>query len=227
MVRQFLEKAVEKKKVIDRQKREKEARKAALNGAARPEANSKAPEEEIEVKDESEGEPDVDPDADDDADLIELTPSSPAPDTPSATESSDLKRKREDGEETPGDESESSKRVKGEDLSPPPPPPPPPAGLMPEDNVDLENEEMDGMGEVVVRETREEMERREQEEELMRENEEAMLMDMDGTLQSAEEAKQLHQNGHLNGRENGDGHSHGLDLDTTPEPNPSRKVRVE
>jgi hypothetical protein len=214
MVKQFLDKAVEKKKVIDRHKKEKEARKAALTGSSKADTNGKPVETKVEVdaKEESDDEPDAEVDVDDD--LIELSPSSPAPETPSVTESSDqLKRKRgDDGEDTPGDESESSKRLK-EDVSPPPPPPPPPASSMPEDDMIPEGEDgMDGMieGEVVVRETREEKERREQEEELMRENEEAMKMEMDGTLQSAEEVKHLHRNGQLNGHE---ANGHGVNSD--------------
>lgn len=237
MVKQFLDKAVEKKKVIDRQRKEKEARKAALNGSARKlDTNGKAvePEPPIETKYDTDGEPDVDDD------LIELTPNSPtpetpAPETPSVTESFDLKRPRDENDEgTPGDESD-SKRIKTGEPSPPPPPPPPPAGAMPEDELEgdidaeVEGEEIQGLGDVVVRETREEKERREQEEELMRENEEAMMMDLDGSLQSAEEVKHIHQNGHINGHSNGNSfgnfetQSPRLDAVTTIE----RKPRVE
>lgn len=237
-VKQFFEKAVEKKKVIDRQKKEKEARKAAMNGiSSKPEISHKPAEPEPEVKDHSEDEADADMDAD--ADLIILSPSSPPTvETPSFSENSDLKRKREDGEETPGDDSD-SKRLK-EGVSPPPPPPPPPADAMPEGEVDVELTGEDqvedehghshGVAEVVVRETKEEIERRQQEEELMRENEEAMMMDMDGKLQSAEEVEHLHFNGHLNGHAhttNGNINSNGISSFESQQSEPGTTILPE
>jgi [histone H3]-lysine36 N-trimethyltransferase len=174
-VRQFFEKAVEKKKELDKRKREKEKAKLA-NGTA---SNSEKVNGKAGVIDEV---GDIKPED------IDLTPSSPSPPgapasphpsipaTPSFTESSpELKRKRP-GEETPGDESD-TKRLKEEDFTPPPPPPPPPAEGMPD-------VEMDGM---VKEETEEEKELRRQEEDLMRENEEAIKMEQDGSLKTAEE----------------------------------------
>jgi histone-lysine N-methyltransferase SETD2 len=230
-VKEYFEKAVKKKEDIDRHRKEKEARKAKLNGSAhgpKPNVNCNAKTMEMDTKGESDVEPDEDPEMD-------MTPSSPTPCTPSVVESSfepsDLKRKRERGEETPGDDSESSKRRKEEDLSPPPPPPPPPAESMPEGEEQDEMEDVEGMEEMVIHETKEERDMREQEEELMRENEEAMMMDMDGSLKSAEE--HLYQNGHTQSNGNGNGYG----IKSGPEPHlqptgatidpPSRKVRMD
>lgn len=194
-VRQFFEKAVEKRKELDKRKREKEKAKLANGISGSPEkVNGKGLE--------------VDGKAED----IDLTPTSPSPPgapssphastaTPSVTESSpELKRKRT-GEETPGDESD-SKRLKEEDATPPPPPPPPPAEGMP-DEMDVEG--------VLKEETEEERELRRQEEDLMRENEEAIKMEQDGTLKTAEENAQLllTLNGHSvkSKPENGNGES--------------------
>jgi histone-lysine N-methyltransferase SETD2 len=177
-VRQFFEKAVEKKKELDKRKKEKERAKLANGSGGSEKVNGKSEASLVE---------DVD---DVKAEDIDLTPSSPSPPgapssphvsvaTPSFTESSpELKRKRT-GEETPGNESD-LKRLKEEDSTPPPPPPPPPAEGMPE--------EMDSMEPGVSKEeTEEEKELRRQEEDLMRENEEAIKMEQDGTLQTAEE----------------------------------------
>jgi [histone H3]-lysine36 N-trimethyltransferase len=175
-VRQFFEKAVEKRKELDKRKKEKEKAKLG-NGLSSA----------LKVNGTSKGGADAGIDVDDEkAEDIDLTPSSPSPPagpasppasaTPSFTEPSpELKRKRT-GEETPGDESD-TKRLKEEDSTPPPPPPPPPAEGMPEEN------EMDG---ILKEETEEEKELRRQEEELMRENEEAIKMEQDGSLKTAE-----------------------------------------
>ena len=188
-VRDFFEKAVEKKKVMDRRK----AEKAKLNGNAS---------QDLEAADAANGKLDADKPLKEDSDVemsdnddaandsILNAPSPTVPETPSLTESSiDLKRKREDDdlEATPGEDSESNKRMKEDsasadiDISPPPPPPPPPALDGGFDAQDLVKEE-----------TEEEKELRLQEEDLMRENEEAMMMDLDGTLKAEEEEGKLH-----------------------------------
>lgn len=203
-VRQFFEKAVEKKKELDKRKKEKEKTKHA-NGSSQSaqkiNGNRKADTEAVEEEDVK-------------AEDIDLTPSSPSPPgapssphastTPSFTESSpELKRKRT-GEETPGNESD-SKRLKEEDeaVTPPPPPPPPPAEGMPA-NADAEMD--DGMEK---EETEEERELRRQEEDLMRENEEAVKMELDGSLKKAEENAQQLLNG--NGIKNGDDQMEGVE----------------
>jgi [histone H3]-lysine36 N-trimethyltransferase len=181
-VRQFFEKAVEKKKELDKRKKEKEKAKLANGLGSGQKVNGNG-------KEEADAEGEVD---DEKAEDIDLTPSSPSPPgapssprastTPSFTESSpELKRKRT-GEETPGDDSD-CKRLKEEDFTPPPPPPPPPAEGMPDET------EMEGMEPVVSKEeTEEEKELRRQEEDLMRENEEAIKMEQDGSLKTAENA---------------------------------------
>lgn len=184
-VRQFFEKAVEKKKELDKRKKEKESAKLANGGA------EKVSGKEVEELDDNASK----------AEDIDLTPSSPTPPgapssphasaTPSFSESSpELKRKRT-GEETPGDESD-TKRLKEEDSTPPPPPPPPPAEGMPDADA-----EMDGMQS--KEETEEEKELRRQEEDLMRENEEAIMMEQDGSLKAAEEKALKHLIGNGNG----------------------------
>jgi hypothetical protein len=197
-VRQFFEKAVDKKKELDKRKKEKERAKLA-NGSDKLNGKDASPEEVDDMK----------------AEDIDLTPSSPSPPgapssphvseaTPSFTESSpELKRKRT-GEETPGDESD-SKRLKEEYSTPPPPPPPPPAEGMPLE--ELPDVEMDGK----EMETEEEKELRRQEEDLMRENEEAMKMEQAGSLNSNsfEENGSLHIN--MNGNGNGNGVRNGDD----------------
>ena len=201
-VQDFFEKAVEKKKALDKRKREK----AAMNGSSssKPKdangANGDSKlEPEQDVKDES--------DEEGDGENIDLTPNSPpaeftqpSPPTPTPhtgdSSFSDLKRKRDESEfGTPGEDEESNKRHKEEDLSPPPPPPPPPAEGMPDEDM------AEG---VVKEETEEEKELRRQEEDLMRENEEAMKMDLDGSLKVEERESKL---------------SHGNNLDTMKEAN--------
>lgn len=155
-VKQFFEKAVEKRKELDKRKREKEKAKLAIGSASTPseKVNGKVTEEI------------------DDKEDLELSPSSPSPPgapsspglaTPSLsfTDSPDLKRKRP-VDSTSGDESD-SKRVKEDEASPPPPPPPPPTDVP--DAVLKENEEDAAL--------------RQQEEDLMRENAEAEAMEME------------------------------------------------
>lgn len=212
-VREYFEKAVEKKKAMDRRKKEKadaasslgeKSKDASLNGNEEDKgvivvngfsaAEANSPEE---VKVESDVEMSDDEDKDD-----------PIPETPSFTESSDLKRKREEDEfGTPGDDADSSKRLKEEDdstvdVSPPPPPPPPPADGMPDMSIEGAHDHDGHIHVVQVKEeTEEEKELRKQEEDLMRENEEAMLMDMDGSLKAEEKlhnhngVDELHSNG--------------------------------
>ncbi len=198
-VRQFFEKAVEKKKELDKRKKEKERAKLA-NGSDKLNGKDASPEEVDDVK----------------AEDIDLTPSSPSPPgvpssphasvaTPSFAESSpELKRKRT-VEETPGDESD-GKRLKEEYPTPPPPPPPPPAEGMP--LAELPDAEMD---EKEILETEEEKELRRQEEDLMRENEEAMKMEQAGSLNT----KSFEENGalHINMNGNGNGVKDGDDND--------------
>lgn len=176
-VRTYFEKAVEKKKEIDKKKKEKEARKLANgNGVSKS------------VEEPKSGTKD-DADEDEGDETVELTPNtpvdlgaSPHPSIPATPSLSDLKRKRDEMEmATPGgsggtgEESESNKRLKEESSTPPPPPPPPAESPLPlNDSMEVHMQE----------EIEEQKELRRQEEELMRENEEAMMMDMDGTLPS-------------------------------------------
>lgn len=194
-VRDFFEKAVEKRKAMDKKKKEKEALKLAnggSNGTTKSSFEDPKPEAEVEDPDEI---MDLTPDS-----PIDMNPS-PHPSMPATPSFSDLKRKREDTETslTPGrgtEDPEPHKRLKEEDTTPPPPPPPPPAdspGMLVEAQVEKE-------------ETEEEKELRKQEEDLMRENEEALMMDMDGSLKSEEEKAGVAVNGlsiPVNGNGNG------------------------
>jgi hypothetical protein len=211
-VREYFEKAVEKKKAIDKRKKETAAaasasdpKDAGVNGigekvdghnGTKDAKDGLEPEAEL-LKEES----DVEMSDDEDKD--------PIPKTPSFTDSSDLKRKREESEfGTPGDDTD-SKRLKEEDdstvdISPPPPPPPPPADSMPLDmSMDGSHDTHDEHIHVeqVKEETEEEKELRKQEEDLMRENEEAMMMEMDGSLKAEENlhshngVEEMHSNG--------------------------------
>ena len=204
-VREYFEKAVEKKKVLDKRKKEKmaaistsELKDAGVNGNGSEKGNGfngtkDDPEPEAEIEDES----DVQMSDDEDKD--------PVPETPSLTESSDLKRKREESEfGTPSDDTD-SKRLKEDDesnvdISPPPPPPPPPADSMPLDtSMDYSADgSHDGHVHIeqVKEETEEEKELRKQEEDLMRENEEAMMMEIDGSLKAEEK---LHSHSGVDG----------------------------
>ena len=203
-VKEYFEKAVEKKKAIDKRKKEKAADASSSdykvtvvngNGADKPDApggilDELKPEGEL-LKEES----DVEISDDDDK--------HPFPETPSFTEFLDLKRKREQSElDTPSGDID-PKRLKEDeesphDISPPPPPPPPPADSMPPD-VSMDDSYVDL--EETKGETEEEKELRKQEEDLMRENEEAMIMEMDGTLKAEEKlhshsgVEEMHSNG--------------------------------
>lgn len=171
-VREYFEKVVKNKRVQEKRKREKEMA-TSQNGTRKVELEDP-------VKDESDGEDEQ----------VDLTPNSPAPEllpspsippTPLDAEHSDLKRKRT-GEDSPDDETESTKRFKDDYVSPPPPPPPPPADGMPDASmIDMMNVES-----LSKEETEEEKELRKQEEDLMKENEEAMKMDLDGSLKKEE-----------------------------------------
>ena len=192
-VRDFFEKAVEKKRILDKKK----AEKAKLNGAGAngtsstsasgSGANGKTVEEDDDADQDQELTVDLSPTA------LDAPPSS-LPATPSMSASgsnSDLKRKREDengdGDETPSGTgavddsfSDSNKRLKEED-SPPPPPPPPPAGGIPRLDGDVDavmGGDEESMGKAAVEESDEQRELRRQEEDLMRENEEAMALEM-------------------------------------------------
>ena len=193
-VRDFFEKAVQKRKAIDKKKREKLANGSSSHASSsftngKPEA---APSPEPEVEDEVEfsdhGTPTPIPDS----------PSIP-PATPVTGLSSDLKRKRdEDDEEVLPDETEDSesKRLKESpnddaDAPPPPPPPPPPAGGLPGTFEGAEGELLEGdpisiiygpppQDQPIHVGLEEERDLRQQEADPMRENEEAVLMNMDG-----------------------------------------------
>lgn len=206
-VREYFEKAVEKKRAMDKRKKEKVAAASASDskdtginghGVEKVEGvngvkDDLEPEAEL-IKEGSDVEMSDDEDKDD-----------PVPETPSLTESSDLKRKRDEDElGTLGDDADSNKRLKEEDgdtvdVSPPPPPPPPPAEGMPDMGMDDSRDDMHV--EQVKEETEEEKELRQQEEDLMRENEEAMMMEMDGSLKAEEKlhnhngVDELHSNG--------------------------------
>jgi len=194
-VRDYFEKAVEKRKVMDKRKtdQEREREKAKANHAS----NGVAMAEVEEVRDEE-----TESDVERDMEGVQLSPSNSPIDAPSSSHdtptasfsdlsslpsSNSLKRSHESDETS---ESDSYKRLKEElYIAPPPPPPPPPAEGMPE--------EMEGIEDAIeVREeTEEERELRKQEEDLMRENEEAVLMDMDGSLKTAEEMGLVNGNG--------------------------------
>jgi len=180
-VKEYFDKAVEKKAILEKKKQAKEAAAGLSTSQASQTNGIHAPEQK---------EP-----ADED-DLVDLTPDSPAPEvdpSPSvpttpfdAADSPGLKRKRT-GEDTPGDDSE-TKRIK-DAPSPPPPPPPPPADTAMQD-TDLIN------GDPSKEESDEARELRIQEEELQRENEEAMKMDLDGSLKIEEiESAKTHNYG--------------------------------
>ncbi|KAG9232520.1 hypothetical protein BJ875DRAFT_466520 [Amylocarpus encephaloides] len=170
-VREYFEKAVEKRKAIEKRKQEKLADGAASSTPVDPPAISSS-------STEMNGASPLN--VDEDADTLSLHTPTPAavgsPSMPPATPlagSPDRSRKRTlDEMSTP--ETDSHKRLKeeGDDTVPtPPPPPPPPADMGTPDTPLAEKEE-----------TEEERELRLQEEDLMRENEEAMMMDLDGSL---------------------------------------------
>lgn len=194
-VRDYFEKAVEKKKAIDRKKREK-AKAPGMDGAVDdkdPKVNGLIDESESLKVEEAKDDIDIEmSDTEEDKVLVNsfAQPSPSIPGTPSQS-SQDLKRKREDEMvDESGEDTESHKRLKdGEgdqeiEVSPPPPPPPPPSGEMPDMSALQDDEDMRIPD--VEEETEEQKEMRRQEEELMRENEEALRMDLDGTLKAEE-----------------------------------------
>lgn len=202
-VREYFEKAVQKKKAIDKKKREKE-KTNGVNGSSSKDTEPKINGDMVELncskadafptKEES----DAEMSDDDDKDVGASFPDGPSPSIPATpVDSPDLKRKREgDDFDTPGEEIESFKRIKDEnsvEASPPPPPPPPPTDGMPEPEM------QDSENFAVKEETEEEKELRKQEEDLMRENEEALMMDLDGSLKVEEHKLQNHNATHLNG----------------------------
>lgn len=198
-VREYFEKAVEKKRAIDRKKREK-AKAQGANGTREDKDSKRNGDVEPESIEAEESKEDVDiemSDNEEDKDLIasfaQASPSSsPTPTHPSQ----DLKRKREEELlDTGSEDTESNKRLKEEDngeagASPPPPPPPPPSGEMPDAIALQEGEDLSAVP--IEEETEEQKQLRQQEEDLMRENEEALMMDLDGTLKVEERDSKLH-----------------------------------
>jgi histone-lysine N-methyltransferase SETD2 len=203
-VREYFEKAVEKKKVLERRKREEKGAVSATevgsnNNDGRVNRNGKT-EGVNGIRKEDEVEGDGDGEQEDTMDLTPDSPSildaPPSPEAQSCTPSPDLSRKRPRDPDPDTPSSESNKRMKEEgegEETPPPPPPPPPAESMPDAEssfTDNESTFLDTSFEVgtsseglglgigvrvrVKEETEEQKELRRQEEELMRENEEAM-----------------------------------------------------
>ncbi|QSZ30627.1 hypothetical protein DSL72_000185 [Monilinia vaccinii-corymbosi] len=187
-VRDYFDKAVEKKKAMDKKRAERRKRE----GQTKPDENETNGKE---SREDNTTTLNSSPDAVDDED-VEVDVPSPTASPSGQLELEFLKRKRDNDEdkESPSE----NKRVKedsaeGESLvdssTPPPPPPPPPAGGMPmpgsEDlegfngNVDVDVDGDTGREEEAKEETEEERELRMQEEDLMRENEEAMKMEME------------------------------------------------
>ncbi|PQE10351.1 Histone-lysine N- H3 lysine-36 specific protein [Rutstroemia sp. NJR-2017a WRK4] len=238
-VRDFFEKAVEKKKELDRRKREK----ARVNGTKGTEAaedvNGGGSASAGNGDGDGEGAEPVklasspSPDANDDVDIA-----SPLVSPAGQLDIELLKRKRdadddegrEDDERSLSEEmSLSSKRVKEEceieadtDTPPPPPPPPPMEGVEEGGDGDRDGEgEGDGKGVMVMEvETEEDRELRRQEEDLMRENEEAMMMDLDGKLAVEGRAEEVERRrlgsggegeGEVNGFGGGGGDGGGVD----------------
>ncbi|TVY75780.1 H3 lysine-36 specific histone-lysine N-methyltransferase [Lachnellula suecica] len=191
-VREFFDKAVEKKKAIDKKKREK----SLANGSSQNQAPATNGTKTVEEAAPSPDAPSPEPGPEDEVEFSDhesLSPSIP-PGTPVTGSSSDLKRKRDEGEGdmTPIDADSKRLKEQSEDIeapTPPPPPPPPTDGLEPdlEDEVEVEMEESNMLDAppppppsngVPEPETEEQRSLRRQEEDLMRENEEA-LMDID------------------------------------------------
>ncbi|KAL3424754.1 SET domain-containing protein [Phlyctema vagabunda] len=203
-VRDFFEKAVEKKKAMDKRKSEKSKQKAQVTTNGTNLAADNTQESCPPTVDDKLEDLDLPLSDDEDADSGNAFPSVPTTPNTITPLDSDLKRKRdEDGLDG---EDESNKRMKdSEERSPPPPPPPPPAGDMGfQMEADAENTEdqieMDEAAEL-----------RRQEEDLMRENEEAMMMDMDSGLNQVsadsgvERVNGFVDMGHGNGNGNGNG----------------------
>jgi hypothetical protein len=205
-VRDYFEKAVEKKRAIDKKRREK-ARAQGVNGTTNGNVPRREGDDaELESAKVEESKEDIDiemSDTEEDKALIASFAQSPSiTDSPNQA-SQDLKRKREgELQDESGDDMESHKRLKEsnqeDEVSPPPPPPPPPAGEMP-DMAALQEGEDDLLIPEAEEETEEQKELRLQEEELQRENEEALRMDLDGTLKAEERGskRQDHSTSHV------------------------------
>lgn len=194
-VREYFEKAVEKKKVIDQRKREK-VKAMGVNTASqdkKPVVNGDVVEPESASTEETKEDLDIEmSDTEEDKALIaSFAETSPSVLGSPTQPSQDLKRKRE-GElpDESGEDTESHKRLKEDDqevdVSPPPPPPPPPSGERPDEMALASQEGEDLAIPDAEEETEEQKELRQQEEDLMRENEEALRMDLDGTLKAEE-----------------------------------------
>lgn len=178
-VRDFFEKAVEKKKVMDKKKAdraERRSKEAANRIGANVDTVSLGKNEEAEEGDEKlEDDVDIQVSDDEEDDLRQALTSVPSTPNAITPADSDLKRKRDDDASLECDDSH--KRLKdSQEPSPPPPPPPPPAdglGYTEGDELQLAEEQ---------RELEEAAELKRQEEDLMRENEEAMMEDMESGL---------------------------------------------
>lgn len=200
-VKEYFEKAVAKKRAIDKKKREREKAKEAAasqsNGSLPTGTKSVQNGEKPDVSGENVALPvnvDSDVEMSDDEDMnASLVPSAP----PTPLDSPDLKRKRDPEEaDTPGTDSD-IKRLKEDgdspvsfSATPPPPPPPPPADFNVEDVMETEPL-------MPEEETEEQRDLRLQEEELQRENEEAILMDLNGSLKAEEQDGKLHDHAAL------------------------------
>ncbi|KAG9242115.1 hypothetical protein BJ878DRAFT_188428 [Calycina marina] len=204
-VKGFFDKAVSKKKEREQKIRERAKKDRAVNGGSlKTESTSGAVSEETTSP---AGDLEI-PEDDEDVSSPLVAPASPSMSTELA-DSFDLKRKREDCDESSPADSE-SKRLKeetpgSEDTLPPPPPPPPPADSLPGEG----QEDVYPIAEVKG-ETVEERELREQEEALMQENEESMAMAMDGSLKVEEREIENHKAAALNNNINITGHANGL-----------------
>jgi hypothetical protein len=229
-VREYFEKAVEKKKAIDKRKAEKlangthvEPSKPAdgeTNGMARAEVAEELPSEM--AKEESDIEMSDDEDKDTSRPQLQTASASATPSfNELPTESSEtLKRKREDEEiGSPGDDSESNKRLKEEDddksVSPPPPPPPPPADSMPIDGHELDPAQLDAAAAVNLSSTDENSllaahthvkQETDEENELRLQEEELMRENEEAMMMDLDgslNAAEKLRDGHGNGMENG------------------------
>ncbi|KAF7879363.1 hypothetical protein EAF04_000559 [Stromatinia cepivora] len=197
-VRDYFEKAVGKKRVIEEKRAERRKREGQPRNNGNG-TNGKEPGRENATTSSS-------PDVVDDLD-VEVDVPSPTASPSGQLEMEFLKRKREDEDESPSE----NKRVKEhgtesetptDSSTPPPPPPPPPEEGMPmigSEEFEIANGDGDIGGEGEVKEeTEEERELRMQEEDLMRENEEAMKMEMEvdsvGRLKGGDGSNQ-----HING----------------------------
>ncbi|CAG8981770.1 hypothetical protein HYALB_00004712 [Hymenoscyphus albidus] len=160
-VREYFEKAVEKKKESDKRKRDKLQK---LTNGITPVPN-------LSVQSSPAG--DVETSLSNDTPTPSLPPSPIMPsDTPIGSPDTSRKRTREDEDDGDSDSNKRFKEADDDSIMPTPPPPPPPPSELCIPDAELEPRE----------ETEEEKELRKQEEDLMRENEEAMKMDLDGNL---------------------------------------------